>query len=141
MSMAADRFASPAPDVPRTSAGDGMSTHAKLGAQFNALFHSFKRLTSLQLSIWMKQVKSLVARIVLVAIFSVVALFLVLMGVIFLYAGVYHVLTDILHVPTVWALLIFAGAHLLAAGVLVTVAISMLHKKDKDKPEKSEKHT
>ena len=139
MSMAADRFASPPPDVPRTAAGNGASPHAKMSAQFNALFHSFKRLTSLQLSIWMKQIKSLVTRIIMVAVLSVVAFFFVLMGVIFLYAGVYHVLTDVLQIPTAWALLIFAGAHLLIAGILVTVAISLMHKRDKT--EKAEKHS
>jgi len=135
MTIAAEQYSSPTRPAPNGEA----SPRARLSSQLNELFLTFKRLTSLQLSIWITQVKSAVMRIVLFAILSVVAMFFVLMAVIFLYAGVFHILTDLLHVPTVWALLIFAGVHLIAAGVLVVVAIKLLHKRKES--DKSEKHS
>jgi len=135
MTIAAESYA----PTGRPSPNGVHPPHATLGVQFHEIFETFKRLTSLQLSIWMSQVKSAVMRIVLFAILSAVAFVFVIMAVIFLYAGVFHILTDLLHVPTVWALLIFAGVHLITAGILVVVAISLL-KKRKD-PEKSEKHS
>jgi len=135
MTIAAESYASPT----RSSPHVGHPPRAGLGTQFHQVFQTFKHLTSLQLAIWMKQVKTMLTRIVLFAILSFIAFIFVVMAVIFLYAGVFHILTDVLHIPTVWALLIFAGVHLLTAGVLVLVAISMLHKR-KD-PDKSEKHS
>jgi len=134
MTIAAESYA----PTGRPSTHSTHPPHATLGTQFHEIFLTFKRLSSLQLSIWMSQVKSAVMRIVLFAVLSVVAFFFVIMAVIFLYAGVFHILTDLLHVPTVWALLIFAGVHLLTAGVLLIVAISLLKKRKG--PDKSEKH-
>jgi len=119
--------------------GDEVSPRAKLSAHISGVFHTIKQLASLQVSIWVKHVKSLITQIVLFAILSLVAFVFVILGVIFLYAGVFHVLTDIAHIPTVWALLIFAAVHLLAAGGLVVTAISMLNKRHKK--EKAEDHS
>jgi hypothetical protein len=63
---------------------------------------------------------------VLVAILGVQAMLLAFVAIIFLYAGLYHVLTDLLLIPTAWALLIFAGVHLLLAGILAVAGIALL---------------
>jgi len=95
-------------------------------AQLADVLGSVQRLASLQLGILLAGVKMAVQRIVLLVMLCLMALLVAMGAVIFLYAGLYHVLTDLLLIPTAWALLIFAGVHLLLAGILAVVAMAIL---------------
>ena len=110
----------PSPPVPETS------PRQPLPSQLADILGSLHRLADLQLGIWLTGLKMAVVRIVLVATLCLGALLLAIVAIIFLYAGLYHVLTDVLLIPTAWALLIFAGVHLLLAGILTVAALVLL---------------
>ncbi len=93
------------------------------------LTSSAVRLASLQLNIWMTQLKVTAIKIGIFAGLFAVAALLALLAIIFLYIGVFHVLTDVAHIPVVWAWLIYGGFHLILAGILIMVAIRILTKK------------
>jgi hypothetical protein len=132
MYMSGERIS--APESPPTN------SHEKIGTQVSEMIASLKRVTELQVSIWLNQIKSAALRIVFFTALSLVAVIFAVIGVIFLYRGLFHVLTDILHVPTAWALMIFAALHLVTAGVLMLVATKLLHGKDKSKKKKKKSH-
>jgi len=92
---------------------------------------SMGRLVDLQVKIWLMGVKIAVFRAVMIGMLSAVALVLLIVAGIFMYAGLYHVLTDLLAIPTAWALLIFAGAHLFAAGILALIAIRLFTRRSR----------
>jgi hypothetical protein len=118
--------------TPPSTGTPSLNGHEKIGTQVSEMVSSLKRISALQLSIWIKQVKNAVMRITLFAALSAVAFVFVVMAVIFLYAGVFRVLTDVLHIPTVWALLIFAGVHMVIAGILFLVAVKLLQRMKPD---------
>jgi hypothetical protein len=137
MYVSGERLSTPPSTPPRET--PSLNGHEKIGTQVSEMVSSLKRISELQLSIWLKQVKNAVMRITLFAGLSAVAFVFVVMAVIFLYAGVFHVLTDVLHIPTVWALMIFAGVHLVIAGILFLVAVKMLQRMKTDKKPKAAK--
>ncbi len=106
-----------------------MAALPKWGEQLAEIAGSLRRLIEVQIDIWLLKVKMTVMRLVLMAVLAFVSLIVALVGVIFLYAGIYHVLTDVWGIPAVWALLIFAAVHLLFAGVLVVAAMAIGRKK------------
>jgi hypothetical protein len=93
------------------------------------LVSSIARLTDIQLQIWLTRAKMAAWSIALyVALFGAAAV-VAMLGIIFLFIGIFHVLTDVLMLPPVWAYLIFGGVQLLLAGTLVAVAKSILTKR------------
>lgn len=121
------------PDV--ASTGDIPAANSEtIRTQLGEIFAGLRRIVSLELSIWAARAKLAVVRIVTLVAMLCLAVLLTLIGVIFLYAGVYRVLTDVLHVPAHWALLSFAGVHVLVAIVLVMVGVSMFKGDNKKKP-------
>jgi hypothetical protein len=118
----AETSASEMPPPPSTAP----APRPPISSQLADILGSLHRLAELQLGILLTSLKMAVFRIVLLAMLCLLALLLFTVAVIFLYAGVYHVLTDLLRIPTAWALLIFAGVHLLLAGILALAAIVIL---------------
>lgn len=119
----------PAPPAPPVPPGDpGLPVRGTLSSQIGEILGSLSRLADLQVAIWLASMKMAVLRIVLTAIFALLALVFAFVAVLFLYAGVYHVLTDLLGIPTAWTLLIFAGAHALLAGILALAALAIIHR-------------
>jgi len=110
-------------DPPRaTSAAPPDSPINTLPSQLESILASSTRLARLQLGIWLHGMKSALLRLAVIAVLSLLALLLVISAIPFLYTGVYHLLTDIFHIPTAWALLIFTAAHLaLAAAIGITI--------------------
>jgi len=90
------------------------------------------RVADLQYRIWLTQAKLTAKRIVMFAILFGIAAVLGLLAIIFLYIGVFKVLTDVIGLAPVWAYLIYGGFHLILAGVLVFIGASKLSKKDID---------
>lgn len=116
-------------DPPPAPAADaGPPSPGPLHAGVTEILGSLFRVADLQLSIWLVHVKMTVFRIVLAALLALLALVFAIVAILFLYAGVYHVLTDLLRIPTAWTLLIFAGAHALLAGILVLMALAIVHR-------------
>ena len=93
------------------------------------LLASTARLADIQLKIWLTEAKITVSRIALyVALFGAAAV-LATVGIVFLFIGLFRVLTDVLGVAPVWAFLIFAGFLFVLAAVLVMFARGILNKK------------
>ena len=90
------------------------------------------RLVDVQYRIWLTQAKLTLQRMLIYAALFAGAAVLGLLAIIFLYIGLFHVLTDVVGLRPVWAYLIFGGFHLVLAVVLVMVGTSMLSKKDPD---------
>ena len=107
--------------------------------QVSETVEAIRRLASLQIAIWRTHLRMMLLHIVLIAILALVVLVLSSVGIVFLLAGIYRVLTDVLMVPRPWALMIFAGGNLLLAGVFGAVAYFMLGKK-KDGAKTEEGH-
>jgi hypothetical protein len=126
--------APPPPSPPAHSASVGTPAHPPLKDQLADLLSSLYRLANLQFSIWLAHVRLTVFRIALFTILSLLALLLAFLALLFLYAGIYHVLTDLFLIPTAWSLLIFAAVHFLLAGILVLIALSILKRQPPTKP-------
>jgi len=129
--MSSPTVADPAMETPpalasAASAPAQAPVNGSLHSQIGEIANSLCRLADLQLAIWLAGVKLAVRRMVFIALLALGALLLTLLALIFLYAGIYHVLTDLWGVPTAWALLIFAGAHGLLACILVLAAQAMV---------------
>ncbi len=92
------------------------------------LISSIARLLDLQYRIWLTEAKIAVAKIVMYVVLFGAAALLGILGIIFLFIGAFHVLTDVCGLAPVWAYLIFAGVQLVLAVVLVLVAKGILHK-------------
>ncbi len=121
----------PAAAVPRQQddpvADDGFDLRPNRGG-VRRLVSSIARLADIQFHIWMTEAKLAVSKIVLyVALFGAAALIAVL-GVIFLFIGVFHVLTDVFGLAPVWAYLLFGGIQLAIAVTLVLIAKNALNK-------------
>ena len=127
--MSAPFSTAPTVDTPPATAdGAGAPSRATLPSRIGEILGSLCRLADLQFAIWLARTKMAVLRIVLAALVALLALVVALLAILFLYAGVYHVLTDLLRIPTAWALLIFAGAHALLAGILTLIALAIVHR-------------
>jgi len=100
-----------------------------LAFQLPGIFASLRRLADLQLTIWLTRIKMAAVRLLLFALCALFALLLLIIAVIFLYAGLYHVLTDLLAIPTAWALLIFAAVHMVIAVLPGILAIALLNRR------------
>lgn len=102
------------------------------------LVASTVRLADLQLKIWLTRTKIAVSRILTAILLFTVAGVMAILGTIFLFIGLFRVLTDVVGLRPVWAFLIFALVMFsITAGVLF-YAKSLLSKKagepDKKKP-------
>src|SRR5215212_6722040 len=75
------------------------------------LVRSLKRTGSLQAQIWATRAKMKVANTMIMAALLGAAGVLGLLAVIFLYIGVFHLLTDIAHMQRTWVYLIYFGVH------------------------------
>jgi hypothetical protein len=104
------------------------------------LTSSAVRLVSIQMKIWLTQVKVTAMKIGLFAGLFAAAAVLGVLAVIFLYIGLFRVLTDLVKLQPVWAFLIFGGVHLLLAAVLVMVAIKILTRKEDDDDDEDPKN-
>ena len=109
----------------------GPSPMRLLGTEIGGLFESLWRIADVQVHLWVASVKRAAGRIILASVFGTVAVVLVIAAAIFLFAGIFHLLTDYLHVPTAWALLIFAGVFGLGAMVLLLMAVRILKRNPK----------
>jgi hypothetical protein len=100
------------------------------------LLNSLLRILDLQYRIWLTQAKLTIQKMMLYAILFVGAAILGLLAIIFLYIGLFRVLTDVAGIAPVWAYLIFGGLHLVIAVALIMVGTSILGKKDEDDDDK-----
>lgn len=108
-------------------------THARGGVR--RLLTSALRIADLQYRIWLTQAKLTVQRMAFFATLFGIAAVLGLLAIIFLYIGVFHLLTDIAGLAPVWAYLIYGGFHIVLAGILIAVGTSILGKKDESRDE------
>ena len=127
--MSTDTVASSTPVPPAPTRDPGKARAADASSQVAGMLNSLARLADLQVAIWLSSVRRLVVQLVMVSVLGVLALLAVIVAILFLYAGVFHVLTDFLGVPTAWALLIFAGAHLALAGTFAMAAVVILNRR------------
>jgi len=102
------------------------------------LINSLVRIVDLQYRIWLTQAKLTLQRMMLYAAMFMGAFVLGLLAIIFLYIGVFRLLTDVIGLKPVWAYLIFGGLHLVLAVTLVMIGTSILGKKDDDDDEKKQ---
>jgi hypothetical protein len=116
--------------IPQENNGEQRARSA--GTQIAGIVESFWRLAHVQVALWQASLLRMAGRMMLAAALGVGSLVLVLVAVAFLYAGVFHLLTDYLRVPVAWALLIFAGVHGLAAGVLLLLGLRQLKRGPKE---------
>lgn len=98
---------------------------------FRRLLGSVLRIADLQYRIWLTRAKIVLIHAAMFAGLFAVAMVLGILAVIFLYIGVFHVLTDVAGLRPVWAFLIFGGGNLLLAGILVWIGVAMLSARDK----------
>jgi hypothetical protein len=128
----------PAPDA--TQSGTDPSVTAEPRRRITRggvrrLLSSLIRVIDVQYRIWLLQAKITLMRMLLYAALFTAACVLGLLAIIFLYVGVFKLLTDVAGLAPVWAYLIYGGFHLVLAGVLVMIAMSIL--KSKDEPKKN----
>src|SRR4051812_45810983 len=88
------------------------------------LVRSLKRTGSLQAQIWATRAKMKVANTMIMAALMAAAGAMGLLAVIFLYIGVFHLLTDIAHIQRTWVYLIYFGVHVVGMAILLAVAKS-----------------
>jgi len=127
--MSADPVAQPSAPPRPTGVDPGARQDDAVHSQLAGTLHSLARVADLQVAIWLSGLKAAVLQVVLAAIGGVLALLATFVALVFVYAGVFHLLTDFLHIPTAWALLIFAGAHLALAGTFAVTAIWILNRR------------
>jgi len=125
-----------------SSTAGGATTHEAVGAASTAeervrehegrgpkqaisdLVQSLKRAGSLQAQIWATRAKMKVANTLIMAALMGAAGVMGILAVIFLYIGVFHLLTDIAHMQRTWVYLIYFGVHVVGMGILLGVAKS-----------------
>ena len=93
------------------------------------LVASTVRLADLQLRIWLTEAKITIARILTFVILYTVAGVMALLGTIFLFIGVFRILTDVIGIPTVWSFLILSLFTFGVAGIVVLIAQKTLSQK------------
>lgn len=136
--MSADPAVQPSAPPRPTAADPGVPREGVVHSQLAGTLHSLARLADLQVAIWLSGLKAAVLQIVLAAMGCVLALLATLVALVFIYAGVFHILTDFLHVPTAWALLIFAGVHLTLAGAFAVTALWILNRRPSQEKNKGD---
>lgn len=125
------------PSPPDFSAGS--RPHQQRGG-VRRLLASGIRIADLQYRIWLTQAKMTVKKLALFAGLFAGAAVLGLLSIIFLFIGLFRILTDVLHIPAVWSYLIFGAVMLALAGTLIFMGMSALNKKDDDdEPKKGAK--
>ena len=102
------------------------------------MLNSLVKIVDLQYRIWLTQAKLTLQRMMLYAALFAGAAVLGLLAIIFLYIGVFHLLTDVIGLRPVWAYLIYGGFHLVVAVALVMIGTSILGKKDDDEDDKKQ---
>ncbi|MGN6369484.1 MAG: phage holin family protein [Phycisphaerae bacterium] len=112
--------------------------HANRGG-IRRLIASTVRLADIQLKIWLTQAKMTVARIVLYVLLYAVAGVMAILGTIFLFIGLFKILTDVIGIPAVWSFLIFALFTFGVAGTVVLIAQKALSKKAGEPDKTSQK--
>jgi hypothetical protein len=112
------------------AAADAAGGRQRTRGGLRRLISSMMRLVDVQFRIMMVRAKLTLVRIaIFVALFAGM-LVLGLVGVVFLYIGVFRLLTDVAGLP-VWAtFLIYAGAHLVTALVLLGFGMRMISGRD-----------
>jgi len=134
--------AAPSPAVDVTPPTETEPLRPKGRGGFRRLIRSLVRVGDLQLKIWLTHAKLTLQRMMIYAALFGAAAVLGLLAIIFLYIGVFKVLTDVIGLRPVWAYLIYGGFHIALAIGLVVVGTSILNKKDDDddKHNKHDKH-
>ncbi|HVS71784.1 MAG TPA: phage holin family protein [Phycisphaerae bacterium] len=122
------------PHAPPPSTAPGAHSRPKAGVRggVRRLLASLTRLVNIQIQIWLAQAKATALKIGLFAGLFAAAGVLGILAIIFLYIGVFRVLTDVAGLRPVWAFLIYGGFHLVLAAVLVLIAIKILGRKEED---------
>jgi hypothetical protein len=110
--------------------GDRPREHAAGPRQaISDLMQSLKRVGSLQAQLWATRTKMKVANALIMAALLGAAGVLGVLAVIFLYIGVFHLLTDIAHMQRTWVYLIYFGVHVVGMAILLGVVKSKSHGK------------
>ena len=120
------------------SAGSGHRfRHAPLRPSWGLrrLITSSTRIADLQIRIWLTQAKIAAVRVAIFAALFSLAAALAILSVVFLFIGIFRLLTDVAGIAPVWAYLIMGGFTLLVAGILLAVGMHMLSAHDKPDPE------
>ena len=111
--------------------------HANRGG-LRRLIASSVRLANIQLKIWLTEAKITAANIVFyLAMFGAAAV-IGLLAIIFLFIGMFKILTDVIGIPPVWSYLIFGGVLMGIAVALIMVGKNALNKKPDAKTHKPE---
>ena len=88
------------------------------------MLRSLQRAGTLKAQIFATRAKMKVANTMLMAAFMAAAGVMGLLAVIFLYVGVFHLLTDIAHIQPAWVYLMYFGVHVIGMGIILAVAKS-----------------
>jgi len=128
-------------DATAPAVGPGGRRLRRARGGLRRMLASVVRVADLQYRIWLTQAKLTLQRMLIYAALFAAATVLGILAIIFLYIGVFHLLTDVAGLRPVWAYLIYGGFHLVLAVVLVMVGTSMLGKKDPEKAEAKENAT
>ncbi|HVX86921.1 MAG TPA: phage holin family protein [Phycisphaerae bacterium] len=134
--------ASAHPHDPHASPNPGAHNRPKSAVRggLRRLLGNITRLISIQLQIWLTQAKATALKIALFAGLFAAAAVLAILAIIFLYIGVFHLLTDVAGLRPVWAFLIYGGFHLLLALILILVAVKILGRKNEDDEHDEDDH-
>lgn len=103
--------------------------HVRTRGGLRRMFSSSLRLAALQSKIILLQTKLIAKRILISAALWAAATMVGILAIIFLYIGVFRVLTDVVGLAPAWTFLLYALAHILIAGGLMLWAMSILKKK------------
>ena len=120
----------------QTEAGLGEEgrSHARGGVR--RLISSITRLMDVQYRIMMVRAKMTLVRMAIFTALFAGAVVMGLVGLVFLYIGMFRLLTDVAGLP-VWAtFLIYAGVHLVTGLVLLGFGNRMISGRDEDSDEK-----
>ncbi len=111
------------------SAAGGKRVHARRPrGGLRRLLQNAGRVIDLQYRIWLIQAQLTLRRMALYAALFGAAMLIGLLAIIFLFIGAFHILTDVFHIPPVWAYLIFGGVLALLAITLVLIGTKILSK-------------
>lgn len=86
------------------------------------------RVISLQMQLIFLNIRQTIVRFLVASLLMIAAIAMAVVAVIFLDIGLFRILTDVTGLPVVWASLIFAGVHLIAALVLLLAARRLFRK-------------
>ncbi len=120
-------------DMPSSAAADTQTQPADDAAEglgLKAIVQSLLRLADLRYRIWLTRAKLTALRLALFLTLWIVALLVGVLAIVFLYIGLFRVLTDVVGIPTAWAFLIFGGVHAIVAAVLAFIGVHWLSARD-----------